>query len=309
MRYVVDTDNVRLDVYLQLQNDKLTRSHIKNLITEGKVKVNGEVVTKAGFSLRANSIVDTFDFDEVKPLEAKAQDIPLDIVYEDSDLVVVNKPKGMVVHPAVKNTDNTLVNALLFKVRDLSGINGVLRPGIVHRLDKDTTGLLVVAKNDQSHVNLSNQIATKKCKRFYLSVVEGKLTGEGEVINYLARSKKNRLKYSVNKVGDGKLAHSLYRVLCNTEKYSLVMWELKTGRTHQIRAHAEHLNHPIVGDKLYGSKSSGYFDLGQMLHAFKLELTHPTTGERLSFTQPVPEYFNEFVKKFFVNFDLCDIVN
>ncbi len=306
MIYNVDEGAVRLDVYL-LQHHSLTRSHIKNLIDEGKVTVNGKHV-KAGYMLRAGDVVETTAFDEVKPLQAVAQDIPLDIVYQDNDIAVINKPKGMVVHPAVKNTEGTLVNALLYRLDNLSGINGVLRPGIVHRIDKDTTGLLVVAKNDKAHVSLSNQIATKQCKRLYLAVMEGVVKEDGEIINYLARSKKNRLKFATNTSGEGKLAHSLYKVIATTDRYSLVQWELKTGRTHQIRAHAESIHHPIVGDKLYGSKTESYYQYGQMLHAYKLMLTHPTTNEVMTFTAPLPEYFDNFVQKFFDISNLYDTI-
>lgn len=299
MKYLADISGERLDVFL-LKHHDLTRSHIKNLITEGKVTVNGKQV-KAGYSLKANDEIETRDFEEVKPLETVAQDIPLDILYQDEDIAVINKPKGMVVHPAVKNRDNTLVNALLFNLDNLSGINGVLRPGIVHRLDKDTSGLLVVAKNDKAHVSLSKQIASKECRRIYLSVVEGQVKSDGEVQNYLARSKKNRLKYASNLMGEGKFAHSLYKVLDTADKYTFVMWELKTGRTHQIRAHAESLHHPIVGDKLYGSKTESYYHYGQMLHAYKLILKHPTTGEVMQFVAPLPQYFDNFIQKFFVN--------
>ena len=302
-------DSMRLDVYLQDLNRALTRSHIKNLISQGKVLVNGAVVTKAGYTLKNGDEVQTFDFDKVEKLEAHAQDIPLDIVYEDSDMLVINKPKGMVVHPAIKNNDGTLVNALLYSVKDLSGINGVLRPGIVHRLDKDTSGLLVVAKNDFAHVNLSNQISTKECRRIYISICEGKMQGEGEVINYLARSKKNRLKFACNTVGEGKLAHSKYKVIKSTDKYALVMWELKTGRTHQIRAHAEYLHHSIVGDKLYGSKSEKYYESGQMLHAIKLMLKHPRTGEEMSFMVKAPQEFENFVEKVFDIKNICDMIS
>ena len=298
----------RLDVFLQKNNSDITRSHIKNLIKDGKVSVNGTIVTKAGYMVKPNDNVETHDFDKVEQLDAVAQDIALDIVYQDKDLLVVNKPKGMVVHPAIKNTSGTLVNALLYNVKDLSGINGVLRPGIVHRLDKDTSGLLVVAKNDNAHVNLSKEIASKECKRYYIAICEGKMEGSGEVINYLARSPKNRLKFACNTSGNGKLAHSLYTVLATCGKYSVVLWELKTGRTHQIRAHCEYLHHPIVGDKLYGSKSDKYYEYGQLLHAHTIIFTHPTSGMHMKFSAPLPHVMVEFVRKFFDNLDIYDII-
>jgi 23S rRNA pseudouridine1911/1915/1917 synthase len=202
----------------------------------------------------------------------------------------------MVVHPAVKNMSGTLVNALLYNIKDLSGINGVVRPGIVHRLDKDTSGLIVIAKNDFAHVEISKQISTKECKRIYRAVVEGNLKQEqGEVITYIDRSKKNRLKMAVS--DSGKIAHTLYKVLGHYNKFDYVEFELKTGRTHQIRVHCEHLHHPIVGDKLYGSKTEKCHKFGQFLHAYKLILTHPRTGETMEFNAPIPQYFQEFLEK------------
>ena len=292
--YIITNENVgkRLDLFLFETNPNFTRSHYKNLIVNGDATVNGKVV-KSGYALKLN---DKVCMEEIAPevLDTKPQDIPLDIVYQDSDLAVINKPKGMVVHPAVKNTENTLVNALLHSIKDLSGINGVLRPGIVHRLDKDTSGLLVVAKNDKAHVHLSEQISTKTCRRIYLGVVEGHMPEpSGQVTTYIERSRKNRLKMAVS--DKGKIATTLYKVLASFEKYDLVMFELKTGRTHQIRVHCEHLHHPLLGDKLYGASDKKYFEYGQFLHAHKLILTQPTTGKEIEFVCDVPEYFRAFL--------------
>ena len=282
----------RLDIFLLDKIDGVTRSRIKNLITEEKVNVNGKFV-KAGYMLKSGDIIDV-EVPEPESSEVVAEDIPLDIVYQDDDFAIINKPKGMVVHPAVKNTKGTLVNALLYSIKDLSGINGVIRPGIVHRLDKDTSGLIVIAKNDFAHVELSKQIASKECRRIYRAILEGNLKEDkGEVITNIDRSKKNRLKMAVS--DSGKIAHTLYRVIGHYNKYDYVEFELKTGRTHQIRVHCEHLHHPILGDKLYGAKNEKYHKFGQFLHAYKLVLKHPTTQEQMEFNAPLPEYFEDFV--------------
>lgn len=290
-KLVVSSDFVgkRLDGFLLEQNSEFTRSHYKNLIVTGKVKVNGSAV-KAGYNLKLGDQVTIEDFAPV-PLKAEAEKIDLNIVYEDDDLVVVNKPKGMVVHPACGNWSGTLVNALLYNVKNLSGINGVIRPGIVHRLDKDTSGLLVVAKNDFAHVELSKQIANKTCKRIYLALLNGNLKNDsGVVINYLTRDPKNRLRYVTSET-NGKLAETHYTVMERFKDFCLVKFELKTGRTHQIRVHSKFLNHPIVGDELYGSPKSKFKVEGQLLHAYNLEFVHPRTNKVLSFLAPLPADF------------------
>ena len=293
MKFNFTDEAKRLDVFLQENLPEITRSRIKNLITDGQVLVNQKVIDKAGYKLKMGDIVE-MEVPEPESSEVVAEDIPLEIIYQDSDFAIINKPKGMVVHPAVKNTKGTLVNALLYNIKDLSGINGVVRPGIVHRLDKDTSGLLVIAKNDTAHVELSKQIATKECRRIYRAILEGNLKEDsGEVVTYMERSKKNRLKMAVS--DKGKLAHTLYKVLGHYGKFDYVEFELKTGRTHQIRVHSEHLHHPILGDKLYGAKHEKYHKYGQFLHAYKLILTHPSTGEEMQFEAPLPKYFQDFV--------------
>ena len=282
----------RLDAFLFSADSSFTRSHYKNLIDEGHVLVNGKQV-KAGYALKAGDEV-LVEMLPPKPLETKAENIPLNIVFEDADLAVINKPKGMVVHPANGNWEGTLVNALLYNIKDLSGINGVVRPGIVHRLDKDTSGLLVVAKNDFAHVELSKQIADKTCKRIYLALLNGNLPNDTGVIkNNLGRDSKNRLRFAVVETG-GKYAETHYTVLKRFKDYCLVQFELKTGRTHQIRVHAKHLNHPIVGDDLYGGKSKFKTD-GQMLHAHTLCFVHPRTNKLMQFTAELPEYFQKIL--------------
>lgn len=282
----------RLDKFLQEKYPDRTRSHIKHWIEDGVVTVNGETV-KAGYSLKKTDNVEVGEIIE-KVVNATPQDIPIDIVYEDDDMVIVNKSQGMVVHPAVKNYDGTLVNALMHKIGNLSSINGVIRPGIVHRLDKDTSGLIVVAKNDNSHVFLSEQIAKKDCRRIYWALVDGIVKSDGEIITNFGRDKKNRLKMAV--LSEGKVAHTIYRVLEVFKNYTLIEFELKTGRTHQIRVHSAYMHHPIVGDKLYNNSTCKFKLDGQLLHAKKLILRHPTTNKEMVFESELPEYFERVLK-------------
>lgn len=284
-----ENKGVRLDMFLLSMNSEHTRSHIKNWITNGDALVNGKEV-KAGYILKENDIVTLKEIEE-KVLSAVPQDIPIDIVYEDDDLAIINKPQGMVVHPAISNYDGTLVNALMFKLKSLSSINGVIRPGIVHRLDKDTSGLLVVAKNDNAHVNLSNQIANKTCKRIYYALVDGVVKSDGEIITNIGRDPKNRLKMAV--VDEGKVADTKYRVLKDLGKYTLLEFELKTGRTHQIRVHSAYMHHAIVGDKLYNPNKCKFNLNGQLLHAKKLILKHPRDSRLMTFECDLPDYFQK----------------
>ena len=291
MEWIVTNEdkNVRLDIFLQNLNPEKSRSHIKHWIENGDIKVNDKVV-KAGYSLKENDVV-TLGHIEEKVLSAKPQNIDIDIVYEDKDLAVINKPQGMVVHPAINNYDGTLVNALMYKLDSLSSINGVIRPGIVHRLDKDTSGLLVVAKNDNAHISLSNQIASKECRRIYWALVDGIVKSDGEIKTCIGRDPKNRLKMAV--LNEGKIAETKYKVLEILGNYTLVEYELKTGRTHQIRVHSAYMHHPIVGDKLYNNNKCKFNLNGQLLHAKKLILTHPTTREVMTFESDLPEYFKK----------------
>ena len=284
----------RLDTFLSLSIDSVTRSRIKNAIEKGSVKVNGKSQTKSGYSLKSGDEVE-ITFEEVTPLTAVAQDLPIDIIYQDEDFLVINKAQGMVTHPATGSPDGTLVNALLYHVKDLSGINGVLRPGIVHRLDKDTSGLIMVAKNDFAHLSLSKQIAEKSAKRYYIALVDGNIKeDEGVVEQPIARHKVDRKKMCVDK--EGRYAKTSYRVLERFQKYTLVEYELFTGRTHQIRVHSTFKHHPVVGDETYGG--SNKFGLrGQLLHAFKLTLTHPRTNEVMTFEAEIPEYFKTVLDK------------
>lgn len=293
IKAVAESGGTRLDVFVA-EKAECTRSHAKNLIEEGDVTVNGIKAAKSGALLKAGDVVVIVN-PAPKELDLSPQDIPIEIVWQDEDFAVVNKPQGMVVHPAPGAYDNTLVNALLFKLSSLSGINGVARPGIVHRLDKDTSGLLVVAKNDFAHISLQKQIAEKSAKRYYYALVDGVVQKDsGEIRNFLARSTADRKKYAVAK--DGRLAITLYKVVKRYSAYTLMEYELKTGRTHQIRVHSRYIGHPVVGDRTYGGSDA--FGLnGQLLHAYKLVLTHPRTGEEMTFTAPLPDYFQKVLDK------------
>lgn len=290
---VQDDNNIRLDVFLtQSLEDTLTRSHIKKLIVNKAVKVNKSYISKSGFYLK---IGDEIEIEIEKPAVSNiaAEDIPLDIIYQDNDIAVINKQRGLVVHPGAGVYSGTLVNALLYHIKDLSGINGEIRPGIVHRIDKDTTGLLLVAKNDNAHLKLSRQIAEKSCQRFYKALVEGVLKdNEGTIDAPIDRHKRNRTMMCVAK--DGRRAVTHYRVLERFEKYTLVEFKLETGRTHQIRVHCKYINHPIAGDPVYNPKKR--FDInGQLLHAYKLIFRHPKTEFLTDFTVNIPEDFQRIL--------------
>lgn len=281
----------RIDVYVS-EETGLTRSAVKKLAERGLIELNGKSV-KAGQSGRAGDYVKV-TLPDPEPIEAQPEDIPLKIVYEDADFAIIDKPQGMTVHAGAGNTRGTLVNALLFNLESLSSINGKIRPGIVHRLDKDTSGLLVVAKNDNAHLSLSKQIAEKSCKREYLALLEGVVKeDEGRVVTQIGRDSKDRLKMAVLPAGKGRRAETEFTVVTRFQNNTLVRFNLKTGRTHQIRVHAKYLSHPVVGDKLYGYQKQRFHLEGQLLHACKLTLTHPTTGEVMSFSSPLPDYFEK----------------
>ena len=287
-------DGVRLDVFLARESG-LTRSAVKTALEKTGASVNGVMRFKSGAELKAGDEVE-FVPPEPEPLKAEANDIPLDIVYEDENYAVVNKPRGMVVHQAASyRASDTLVNALLFRIKDLSSINGVIRPGIVHRLDKDTTGLLVVAKNDDAHRTLQEQIAKKTARRIYIALTDGNFKeDEGVVDEPLGRSRRDRKKMAV--VEGGRRAVTHYKVEERFGAYTLVRFELETGRTHQIRVHAAFLHHPVTGDALYGG-STALFKGGQLLHAARLELDDPATGERKVFECPLPDDFAAVLEK------------
>ncbi|MCI8369962.1 MAG: RluA family pseudouridine synthase [Clostridia bacterium] len=287
----------RADVFLSENLQGYTRSSVKKLFQNGLVTANGKPL-KPSQEISALTQVEVTLPDAVE-YSAKPENIPLDIVYEDADIAVVNKPQGMTVHMGNGNVDGTLVNALLYRLDNLSGINGVIRPGIVHRIDKDTSGLLVVAKNDAAHLSLSLQIEQKTCKRTYLALLEGNLkTDSGTVTTYIGRDPSDRIKMAVVPPEKGKLAITDYTVLTRyIQGYTLCRFDLKTGRTHQIRVHAKYLAHPVVGDPVYGLKKQKFKLNGQLLHAWRLTLKHPVTGEEMTFEAPLPDYFTGVLNK------------
>ena len=280
-------DGRRLDVLLSEQSG-LTRSRVATLMEEGRVTVDGAVVTKAGLKAKAGQTV-VLSIPAPKPAVPEAQDIPLTILYEDADLAVVVKPCGMVVHPAAGNEDGTLVNALLHHLDSLGGIGGELRPGIVHRLDKDTSGLLLVAKNDAAQLALSEQLSQRSMEKHYRALVEGNLREDaGRIEAAIARSKKDRKKMAVD--DEGREAITEWTVLQRGRGVTLLDVHILTGRTHQIRVHCRHMGHPVCGDPIYGSPKGAKVPR-LMLHAYSLTFTHPRTGERMTFTAELPEAF------------------
>ena len=284
-----EADSARVDVFVS-EGAGITRSAAKKLIEGGHVLQNSRPA-KASAPVKRGDVIEVQIPDPV-PIEAQPEDIPLRIIYEDDDIAVVDKPQGMTVHAGAGNRAGTLVNALLFRLKSLSGVGGAIRPGIVHRIDKDTSGLLVVAKNDAAHLSLSEQIKDKTCRREYLALLEGVIKDdEGHIATYIGRDPKDRLKMAVLPAGQGRRAETDFFVVGRYRENCLVRFRLQTGRTHQIRVHAKHLGHPVVGDKTYGYKKQRFELQGQLLHACALELTHPRTGERMRFESPLPDYF------------------
>ena len=284
----------RIDVCLAAKLG-VSRSNMQKLLEEGRVK-RGDKVLKANYKVREGEVY-TVDIPEPEPIEAVPEDIPLDIIYEDGDVVVLNKARGMVVHPAPGNYTGTLVNALLYHCKNLSGINSAIRPGIVHRLDKDTSGIMIVAKNDAAHIALSQQIQSKTAVRTYLAVVRGNIkTDSGTIETQIARDKNDRKKMAVVKEG-GREAITDYEVLERFGKYTLVRCKLRTGRTHQIRVHMEYLGYPLVGDPKYSPMKTPFAIKGQALHSHTLEFTHPRTGERMKFEAPLPEDMHKIITR------------
>ena len=286
---------VRLDVYLSENLPDWTRSQIKLQIENGGVEVNGKQITKAGYLVKDGDKL-SLNF-ETQELSVEPENIPLDIVYEDEQIAVINKPQGMVVHPAPGSKNHTLVNALLFHFgKEISDGTDKIRPGIVHRIDKDTSGLLVVAKNNIAHDNLAKQIGEHSAFRHYLALVEGVVKDdEGTIDAPIARDPKDRKKMTV--LDGGKRAITHFKTLERYNNYSLMEFVLETGRTHQIRVHTKLMGHPIVGDKIYGYAKQKFALDGQLLHACKLELTHPKTGKRMTFECELPSYFQNVIKK------------
>ncbi|HEX3011534.1 MAG TPA: RluA family pseudouridine synthase [Syntrophomonadaceae bacterium] len=284
----------RLDLFVSEMLENLSRSSVKLLNDQGKITVNGETA-KASYRVREGDEV-TVAIPEPSVLDIKPQDIPLNIIYQDEDVAVIDKPKGMVVHPAHGNWDNTLVNALMFHVKDLSGINGELRPGIVHRLDKDTSGVIVVAKNDIAHRSLAEQIRVHSINREYIALVHGNIKENlGRIEAPIGRSKVDRKKMSVE--ADGRPAISNYEVIERFGEYTLVRVKLLTGRTHQIRVHFSYIHHPVVGDQVYGSGRKHFNLDSQALHACLLGFQHPRLLTYMEFTSPLPGYFQTIIRE------------
>ena len=286
----------RLDVYIASKDENMTRSSAQRQIINGNVFVNGKKITKVAYKVSENDEI-VVEKEEAKEIELKAQDIPIDVVYEDNDIIVVNKPKGMVVHPANGNPDGTLVNAVMAICKDsLSGIGGEIRPGIVHRLDKDTSGLLIVAKNDKAHVNMSEQIKKHEVKKTYVALVRGVVKENEATIDMpIGRSNSDRKKMAVTKTGKNAVTH--IKVLKRYDKYTLLEINIETGRTHQIRVHLAYIGYPIIGDYIYSNGKNEFGIIGQCLHAKSLEFKHPITGKKMKLEAPLPDYFQKVIEE------------
>ena len=291
------TDNIkeRLDTYVASLNFDLSRSAVQRLIKEEKIHVNGKV-EKESFKVKLGDVIKIEIADPVE-LDVKPEDIPLDIIYEDDDLLVINKPKGMVVHPGNGNPNGTLVNAVLSHCKDsLSGIGGAIRPGIVHRLDKDTSGLIIVAKNDKAHLNISNQIKNHEITKIYTAIVRGNIEENEATINMpISRDKNDRKKMAIDK--DGKDAVTHIKVVKRYGKYTLLRIKIDTGRTHQIRVHMAKIKHPVLGDEVYSNGKNEFGVEGQLLHSTELEFVHPTSGKKLHFEAELPDEFKIVLEK------------
>lgn len=298
LQFIIEDEQAdeRIDKFLSEALPDLSRSYIQKLIKDGQVTINQKII-KANYKLNTGDLLE-LEEPELKEPDIIAEDIPLDILYEDADLLVINKPKGMVVHPSVGHYSGTLVNALMFYCKDdLSGINGVMRPGIVHRIDMDTTGSLLVCKNDFTHNNIAEQLKVHSITRIYHAIVHGVLKDdEGTVDAPIGRHPVDRKKMSINHK-NGKEAVTHYKVLARFHNYTYIECRLETGRTHQIRVHMASLGHPLLGDVVYGPAKSPAKPQGQTLHAKTIGIQHPRTGEYLEVDAPLPEYFENLLKK------------
>lgn len=294
-KLVVDLDNMRLDAYIASKYDTLSRNMIQNLLESGNILVNG-TIKKVSYKVKLGDKIE-ITIPKARELNIKPEKIPVDVVFEDKDIIVVNKPKGLVVHPANGNPDGTLVNAIMNLCKgSLSGIGGEIRPGIVHRLDKDTSGLLIVAKNDLAHINMSNQIKDRKVKKIYIALVKGIVEEDEATINMpIGRSTKDRKKMAVRK--DGKEAVTHFKVLKRYSKYTLLEVKIDTGRTHQIRVHMAEIGHPVVGDMVYSNGKNEFGIEGQMLHAKSLDFKHPVTSKEMHLEAELPQYFKDVLNK------------
>lgn len=296
-KFIVDTDltDIRIDKYLSLILDNTSRSYIQKLLKSGNILVNN-AICKSNYKVVENDII-TVDIPEPITANITAEEIPLDIIYEDSDLLIVNKPKDLVVHPAPGHYSGTLVNALMYHCKDnLSNINGVLRPGIVHRIDKDTTGALIICKNDFSHNFIAQQLKVHSITRKYVGIVQGALKEDSGIIDApIGRHPIHRKEMAIN-YSNGKNAITHYKVLSRYKKYTYAEFQLETGRTHQIRVHMASINHPLLGDAIYNHNKSPYKLQGQCLHAKTIGFIHPTTKEYVEFEAPIPEYMEHLLE-------------
>ena len=290
-----NSEQKRIDAYIPMVDENYSRTAIQRLIEEQKITVNGQKV-KPSYKVQDGDKIEIQE-EPAKDIELKAQDIPVEIIYEDNDIIVINKPKGMVVHPANGNPDGTLVNAVMSICKDsLSGIGGEIRPGIVHRLDKDTSGIIIVAKNDKSHINLSEQIKNHEVKKTYIALVRGVVKENNATINIpIGRSKTDRKKMAVDQKGKNSITH--FKVLKRYEKYTLLEVNIETGRTHQIRVHLSHIGYPIIGDGVYSNGKNKWQIEGQCLHAKSLEFTHPITNKQMNLEAKLPEYFKDLLNE------------
>ena len=293
--YIIKEDGIRLDKAIAELDPDISRMTVQKLIEDDKILVNGKK-EKASYKVKINDKI-IIEFEKPKESKLKAEEIPLNVIYEDNDIIIINKEKGMVVHPGNGNPDGTLANAIMARCKDsLSGIGGEIRPGIVHRIDKDTSGIIIVAKNDKAHLNISEQIKEHKTTKTYLALVRGRVKENEATIDMpIGRSKKDRKKMAVDK--DGKKAVTHFKVLKRYSDCTLLEVVIETGRTHQIRVHLSEIGYPIIGDDTYSNGKNRFDVEGQMLHAYKIKFKHPTTNEEVEYTAELPKYFKDILEK------------
>ena len=296
-KFVIDQklETLRLDKALTLFNETYSRSYYSNLIKKGDILVNGET-TNPSYKVKSGDVIDISRTEKETNMDLKPYELKLDVVYEDDDILLINKPRGLVVHPGDGHHDDTLVNALIYNQKELSTVNGMHRVGIVHRIDKDTSGLLLICKNDFTHNEIAKQLKDHSMHREYIALVDGVIDcNEGKIVGKIGRDPQNRLKMAINNQ-TGKDAVTHFKVIKRYQKYTLIDCKLETGRTHQIRVHMSSIKHPLVGDKLYGG-STHLYNEGQLLHAYKLTFYHPILKKEMSFECDIPQYFKEIIDK------------